>query len=47
MKRIKCGWKKLVIGFFVVSGVLVMSSCNNQICPAYAKSAKSTSVKNV
>jgi hypothetical protein len=47
MGRIKCGWKKLLLVFFVGGGILLASSCNNQVCPAYAKSEKAPLKSNV
>jgi hypothetical protein len=47
MRRVKCGWRKLIVGFVIVSGILMMNSCNNQVCPAYSKAGKTSSIKNV
>jgi hypothetical protein len=47
MVRIKKSWRTLMVIFLVVSGTIIMSSCNNQVCPAYSKSEKATTIKPV
>jgi len=45
MRQVMCGWKNKVIVVIIASSLLLLSSCNSQVCPAYA-TVKKTLTKN-
>lgn len=47
MGRISSRGRNLILVIVVVTGIVIMSSCNNQVCPAYSKNEIKTTTKSV